>query len=350
MLTRVAAAPDIDLLLARPPRALDDLSDEQRRALVDAAYRHGLLQAVSGRLPRGDAFLRARFHALAAVVRARDAALRESLDATLAALRARAIEVCPLKGPVLADRFYPDPALRSASDLDLLVREDQLEAAVEAVEADGYRLSYGFRAWYERRHAHHVTLVHPERSPIELHFRPRSGTGSRLRTDDVLARSRPHETASGAIVRVLAPEDELVFLALHAAHHLVERRGWVLDLVLLLDAHPGLDWSVVAERACAARCRRAVGYVLLHLHRLGIAVPDELLRAMAPARAKLVDRLRRAALDRAKRERLAQVARLASQVLMCDGPFLAAGHVVHAATWSLRRNAHRAVQRLRRLG
>jgi hypothetical protein len=339
---------ELDLLLARPPRALDDLSPERRRALLDAAHRHGALQAISGRLPDGDALLRARFHALAALARARDAALRKGLDAALTALKARGISPCALKGPVLADRVYPEPALRVGTDLDLLVEEEQLDAGILALERDGYRRVEGFRARYERACGHHVKLVHPERPVVELHFKPRSGTRSALRADDVLSRARPFTTPSGALVRVLAPEDELVYLALHAAHHSIEREGWVLDLLLLLDAHPDLDWTIAAERARAARCRRAVAFVSRHLDALGADIPDFVLEPMTARRARMAMRLRRIVQPRAKTNRVAQGARLAFEALMCDDLLLAAGHVSHEVHWFVRRNTHRALQRLRR--
>jgi hypothetical protein len=300
-----------------------------------------VLETIAGRLPPDDAALRTRFERLAALVRARDAALRVALEAALSALLARGVEVCPLKGPVLADRIHPDPALRPAGDLDLLVAEDRLEGALSALEADGYRREEGFRAQYERRHAHHVTLLHPERPPVELHFRLQSGFGATLSAEDALARARPYRTGSGRSVRVLAPEDELILLAVHAAHHLIERRGWLLDLLLLLDAHPGLDWALVAERARAGRCRRPVAYVLLQLRRLGAAVPDALLQAVDPARLRLAEALRRAALGRARRDRTDHALRLAFEALMCDGPLLAGGRLAHEAEWFVRRRVHR---------
>ncbi len=331
---------DLDLLLGRPLRALDGLSAERWRALLDAAFRHGTLEALAGRLPRDDRPLRARFEHLATLLRARDAELREALAATVAAIAARGIEVCALKGPVLADRVHPEPALRPAGDLDLLVREEQLAAAIAALETEGYRRLDGFRERYERRHAHHVTLVHDVRPPLELHFRPQSGFGSELLAAEVLSRARAHVTASGVAVRVLAPEDELIMLALHAAQHLAERRGWLLDLLLLLDVHPELDWCAVAERASAARCRRAVGYTLLLLARLGAPVPTPLVRPVGALRAKLADRIRGAALARPKHDPIGQGLRMVFDALLCDTALGSAARVGHQAHWFVRRRAH----------
>ena len=52
------------------------------------------------------------------------------------------IPVVVLKGAALATTLYPDPALRPLSDIDLLVRREHLDAAVQAVKSLGYRQPY----------------------------------------------------------------------------------------------------------------------------------------------------------------------------------------------------------------
>src|SRR5690606_4625227 len=48
------------------------------------------------------------------------------------------IAVMPLKGTVLAERYYGHFAARGTSDIDLLVRPGQMEEAVRAVQQCGY--------------------------------------------------------------------------------------------------------------------------------------------------------------------------------------------------------------------
>jgi hypothetical protein len=315
---------------------------------VEAAAHHGVHQALAGRLPADDPRLRARFHRIAAMLRVRDAEVRAALDVALAALAGRDVEACALKGPVLADRIHPDPALRPAGDVDLLVAAPQTEAAVAALEAEGWRPVGGPIGAYERRHAHHVTLLHPRRPPVELHFDGQSAFGASLAADDLLARSRPHVTSWGARVRVLAPEDELLFLAVHGAHHLLEREAWVLDLLLFLDVNPGLDWRAVAERARAGRCSRAVAWVLLHLRALGAKIPDAAIDPVGRARARVGDALRRALRARRKRDRSGRVLRVVFEAAMCDDVRVSVGRLGHEVQCFARRCVHRAAHLLRR--
>ncbi len=47
------------------------------------------------------------------------------------------VAALPLKGPLLSRDLYGDPGMRSAVDLDLLVRAEQLDLAVRTIGARG---------------------------------------------------------------------------------------------------------------------------------------------------------------------------------------------------------------------
>jgi hypothetical protein len=335
------------LVLARPACALDGVSAERWPALLDTARRHGLLAALSGRLPEGDAALRARFDRLAAAARLRDAALRGSLEEILPALAGAGVIPCALKGPMLADRIYPDPGLRPSSDLDLLVQESALDEATAALEARGFRIDPR-PAWRdERRHGHHLHLARKPGPAVELHFRPASGFRSSVPGGEVLSRARRHATGAGSPVLVLAPEDELVSLAVHATRHLVERQGWLLDLLLLLERYPELDWAAVASRARDWRCSRAVAHALLQARALGAAVPDAALAPVGPGRARAAGRIARAALGR-PRGSIATGLRLVHELVLCDSAASAAALALHHVWWFLCRRTHGTLHRLTR--
>src|SRR5881394_2041222 len=55
-------------------------------------------------------------------------------------LGAAAIPHLVLKGPVLAATVYPHPATRTMIDIDLLVHDSDVERAIAALEAIGYRV------------------------------------------------------------------------------------------------------------------------------------------------------------------------------------------------------------------
>ena len=70
---------------------------------------------------------------------AHNAVLFQELERILRMLEAADIPVIVLKGAALAQTIYPDIALRPMTDLDLLVKPEHLDRAVELLRAAGYQ-------------------------------------------------------------------------------------------------------------------------------------------------------------------------------------------------------------------
>jgi hypothetical protein len=128
----------------------------------------------------------------------------------------------------------------------LLVAESNLVAASRALGELGLRPMEEAAEHYAREHHHHLTYGGPAGS-VELHFRLLTGFGEVLSGNGPLTRAVPFDL-EGHAVQLLCPEDEALYLALHAANHVFARLGWLYDLKLLLAATP-LDWDVVFSRA-----------------------------------------------------------------------------------------------------
>jgi hypothetical protein len=83
----------------------------------------------------------------------------------------------------------------------------------------------------------------------------------------------------------LAPEDELVYLAVHATHHMLQRLSWLYDLKLYALKYPALDWGGVVAHAREARMAGLAYFALEAASRLLDApVPGGALARMRPAR------------------------------------------------------------------
>jgi len=239
--------------------------------------------------------------------------MRQRFEATrlLGALHAADVPVMPLKGLALRESIYPDPALRPSGDIDLLVRAEHVRQAESALQALGYLPdeTYHPRAWYRPANSHHLVPyrlpgrdvqveVHWDLAPPEVHL-PADVEGIWTRAVAGQLAGRP--------VWLLAPEDLLLHLTLHASllsrfltrlHHLVD--------VAETTRHYAqqLDWGRLAERA-----RRWDGQRYLYLI---LRVADELL-SMPEVRQALAD-LRPTGFDEALvtavRQRVLAMARL----------------------------------------
>lgn len=309
-------------------------------ALLAAAARHGveaLLEYYLVRLPHPPAAL--DLHPLEqdlALRRLRQARLERPLDEALTHLAAAGIRTVVLKGPPLAARLYPDPSLRPSQDLDLMVAPADLDRAAAALEALGYQAEKGLLARYYRENHHHIHLHRDNTPPLELHFRATTGFGVIVPAEDFLSRA---STPGAALAWVLAPEDEFLYLALHAARHLFVALVLLYDLKLFLLLHRDLDWRLAAARARSLRVTRAVSMAVELLHGcLAVPLPPGRYLALAPdLRSRLAHRVLSAVARWPIQWKATWYGKMAFRILLCD-------HLAWSA-WSFRHRLLRAARR-----
>lgn len=251
-------------------------------AFLERAGEHGLAAVIyQAALDAGaeiPADLRAAFDRQLAFERLAHAGAMAAMMETLALMRGRGIECLILKGPPLGRRVYGDASLRPSSDLDLLIAEKDLGAAVAALEGAGFRAESGAAADYNRAHLHHITLERAGSPPVELHFKAFTGFGVAIPSEPLLARARPEPSPLGPDLLTLDPLDELVFLIAHAAGHMCARLGWIYEIKLLIEKNTALDWGALAERARELKVFQTVAFTLRQFELMSVARvsrPDE---------------------------------------------------------------------------
>ena len=163
---------------------------------------------------------------------------RESFIAEVTALLEECgIDYILLKGAWIKD-LYPEPALRTSSDIDILVREDSVDRAAEQLCA---RL--GFRAAVK---GFHCIPLYREPTCLELHYRLDVGNSH---MDPTLGRAWEYAVPQSGHRYVFTPEFALFHSVSHTANHL--RAGGcgvraLLDLRLMTDR---LAWDEEGLRA-----------------------------------------------------------------------------------------------------
>jgi hypothetical protein len=180
------------------------------------------------------------------------------LARVLAALDAAGVPAIPYKGPVLAMQLYGDPALRSSADLDVAVPRDRYDAARRALVSLGLAPREGHSARQERtlfRWLGHASFGTGTEAFVELHWRfePLQFPFA-LTPERALARATRGRLA-GADVAMMASDDLVVTLAMHATRHLFERLEWLAGVTRLLMRHAE-EPERLAEHARRLRGRR----------------------------------------------------------------------------------------------
>ncbi|MCP4664040.1 MAG: nucleotidyltransferase family protein [bacterium] len=260
--------------------AIDRTEELRRRARAVAdwpsLFQHAFDQGVGGLLIEGLAALDdpAPVSALdparqrLAIDRLWHRRVEAALHELLGAFAEADLRVVVLKGVVLSERLYPDPRVRPTTDMDLLAAPGDIMRVRRVLEGIGYRVPGDE---LRREYPHHVVLSRADSGAIELHTRASSGIGTELASEELMDRAVPYRTIQGDTVRILSPEDELIYLAVHAARHRFLRLVWLYDLRLFLKCHPELDWAAVWARARSLGTFHAV-YVTCEVLRLRLRV------------------------------------------------------------------------------
>jgi hypothetical protein len=208
----------------------------------------------------------------------------------LAALDTAGVPALVLKGAA-AGAFYPDPALRPYSDLDLLVPDSQVLQAEKVLQS----LRYGSRlptSWWQDHFLHLPPMTRPgEKLGVEVHWRisREDGRAGCLPAADLWERGVAWSVGPGADQPALRLDDAdtVLHLCYHAAvqHRLHLGLRPLADLAQVVRGWDGARWLILMERARAYGLERAVALVLALAGRwLSLDLPPEVTKAwQAPA-------------------------------------------------------------------
>lgn len=145
------------------------------------------------------------------------------------------IAVMPLKGTVLAERYYGHFAARGTSDIDLLVRPEQMDEAIRAVQQCGYnRPEESSPVHYHTEWCKDAPGL-PEPVTVELHWSFVQQGVADMDVDVLWQEAGP--MGEYRHVRMMGPEATFYTLCLHGASHQMESGKYVLDLLHMLCEH-----------------------------------------------------------------------------------------------------------------
>jgi hypothetical protein len=192
-----------------------------------------------------------------------------------------------VKGTTLAHRFYAQPNLRVARDVDVLVPEGDLERIAHTLRDLGYRAKWpqfgtddGIA--FAARVVGGMDWVSPDEILIEVHSTLKYQAG-RLPTARLLA-DAVDVTVAGRPLPALSLADTVSHLCLHHTRSSWTRMSWVADLDAMLRA-TGADRASLVATAHTRGFGRVVA-ASLGLHR-ALARPDPAAPLSAPLAAPL---------------------------------------------------------------
>ncbi len=215
----------------------------------------------------------------------RMAALRGALERVVALLDDHDIPVMLMKGSALAVTHYASFAQRPMGDLDLLVRESQVQRAWDLLRAAGWEPERTGADEFYREHQHLCPLVAPGGANVvvELHRCLLYPHGPFQLPEAEVWNSASPVDLGGRTAWVPAPEHLMLHLCVHFAWSHEMRFGLgrtVRDVAVLA---PVVDWDRLTALARATRAESSCYWTLRLAKVLGdVEVPPGVLASLAP--------------------------------------------------------------------
>ena len=192
--------------------------------------------------------------------------MEKQLREIVGAFNDEGVRVLVLKGPAYGRTIYDDPVLRPASDLDLLVKPDDMEQSRAILEGLGYRCKARIFDAEKETLYKDEKLVHRGNPrhyrAIELHWRLHNflGISQEAQTEELFRRAIKVETDSLSF-EVLDSVDAFIHTAINNAygHDDAMRLIWAYDIKMLaLSLAVPSDWEKLQKRSVAWSARLAV--------------------------------------------------------------------------------------------
>lgn len=182
---------------------------------------------------------------------ARNFVLYSNLNVILSEFNRAQIPVIVLKGAYLAEAFYDDISLRQMSDIDILIRLQDMDSACDVMQRLGYNHDKN-KIPFTRDHSCHLpSFRKPGAFTVDIHWSIDSPqTPFQVDVRELWERMRP-VVLSGVPCHVLCAEDLLLHLCIHLYSNCfkVGLRHFY-DIRVLFDRYGNqLDLNVLKQRA-----------------------------------------------------------------------------------------------------
>ena len=243
----------------------------------------------------------------AQIITRRNLFLTGELLTLLRILEKNRILVVPLKGAVLAADAYHDLGLRHFKDLDILIRKQDALKAREILILNGYRPNlvlsgaremFWLQTKYEYAFTHLVKNIH-----LDMHWRFLPKYFALPEATELFWDRLGSVSIAGREVRILSPENQLLFLCGHGARHGWNGLSLICDLSALLQRHCAINWEEILRKAKRMRIKRMllVGLLLAH-NLLQMPLAPEIWREIKKDRGarKLVSRVSNSLFQKSK--------------------------------------------------
>lgn len=185
-----------------------------------------------------------------------------------------AIDVIPLKGPIASKQIYGDFTAKNSRDIDLLVREEQLEKCIVEIEKQGYINSYPFNSLSNKqkkafkRSNNQLAFYHPEKKiQVEIHWRLFANQYFLPLSFDELLKDSTKINVGKTTINGLSEIHLLLYLCVHGSKHQWSLLYWLIEVATLIQKVE-YDWKHILQEAINLGIERPLVQGLILIEKL----------------------------------------------------------------------------------
>jgi hypothetical protein len=182
-------------------------------------------------------------------------------------LEENGIEAISFKGPVLSQMAYGDVVSRQYCDLDILVKEKDLNKSFVLLENNYFKSSLNkdfiFNKLFLEKNSDISFINDKNNLSIELHWKLfRNKFSSDINNKDFFNSKNKLEINNQELY-IFNYELLLVYLCMHGSKHKWERIEWIADIDKLLRTSEDINWKLVVEISKKYNCNKMLNLGLL---------------------------------------------------------------------------------------
>ena len=186
------------------------------------------------------------------------------------------IKVLPFKGIVLAQDIYGDIALRSFSDIDILVNKENASKAWSLLLNNQFKPQLTLTEDQKKKYIlseDHIAFS-KGKMHIELHWEMSGLYLSNPLTFEHVEKRLTTVHLHNKTISNLSPEDLLVYLCIHGTKHGWEYIEQVLSIAELIRINKDIDWNYVEKLVQTLHCKK--------MYSIGIFLSWKIFKAPLP--------------------------------------------------------------------
>ena len=206
---------------------------------------------------------------------------------------AQGIEIIPLKGIYLSEALYGNIGLRLMSDMDILVKEHEAMACINAIRQLGYSQADQYDSDLGTEIVHYEPLVKNGLS-VEIHIKLHRIIEKYSLSPTLLWQHAKPARVHGCDVLSLDMYDTLIFCCLHLDRHFqnkgIQFTGYADMVNLLSDSSKDFDFNILENRCKMYNCSQEVYIHMLLVHKyMHIDLPERFLKIHASLLSKVTE-------------------------------------------------------------